>query len=68
VASEDPEPNTNPKKELWKFILQTAISILTAILTALGASSCVHHLMYYFEIQGFKGLKKFSFWLPLLNL
>ena len=45
VSSEAPEPNTNPKKEIWKFILQTAISILTAILTALGASSCVHHLM-----------------------
>lgn len=45
VTSEDPEPNTNPKKELWKFILQTAISILTAILTALGASSCVHHMI-----------------------
>ena len=42
---EAPEPNANPKKEVWKFILQTAISILTAILTALGASSCVHHLM-----------------------
>ena len=45
VATEDPEPNANPKKEIWKFILQTSISILTAILTALGASSCVHHLM-----------------------
>jgi hypothetical protein len=45
VISEDPEPNANPKKEIWKFILQTVISILTAILTALGASSCVHHIM-----------------------
>ncbi len=45
VISEDPEPNANPKKEIWKFILQTVISVLTAILTALGASSCVHHLM-----------------------
>ena len=27
VASEDPEPNTNPKKELWKFILQTSASL-----------------------------------------
>lgn len=45
VTSDDPEPEANPKKEIWKFILQTAISILTAILTALGASSCVHHLM-----------------------
>ena len=33
----------NPKKELWKFILQTLISILTAILTALGATSCMSH-------------------------
>lgn len=31
------------KKNLWKFILQTLISILTAILTALGATSCVSH-------------------------
>ena len=32
-------------KELnfWKFILQTLISILTAILTALGATSCMSH-------------------------
>ena len=45
VTPENPESNENPKKELWKFILQTAISILTAILTAMGASSCVHHLM-----------------------
>lgn len=29
------------KKNLWKFILQTFISILTAILTALGATSCM---------------------------
>lgn len=45
ATPENPEPNENPKKELWKFILQTIISILTAILTALGASSCVHHMM-----------------------
>ena len=49
----DPVPDTangnatdeNPKKALWRFIIQTAISILTAVLTALGASSCVHALM-----------------------
>ena len=41
----DPEPETNPKKAFWKFVLQTLISILTAILTALGTSSCVHHLI-----------------------
>ncbi len=45
ATPESPEPNENPRKALWKFIIQTLISILTAILTALGASSCVHHLM-----------------------
>lgn len=41
-----PDPiQGSPKKALWKFIIQTIISILTAILTALGASSCVHHMM-----------------------
>jgi hypothetical protein len=29
------------KKEILKYALQTAINILAAILTALGASSCV---------------------------
>jgi hypothetical protein len=29
------------KKEFLKFALQTAINLLAAILTALGASSCV---------------------------
>ena len=29
------------KKEFWKFVIQTTISILSAVLTALGASSCV---------------------------
>lgn len=29
------------KKEFWKFAIQVCISILTAIATALGASSCV---------------------------
>ena len=29
------------KKEVWKFVIQTAISILSAIATALGVSSCV---------------------------
>lgn len=33
----------NSKKNFWKFILQTAINILAAVLTALGASSCVSH-------------------------
>lgn len=34
-------PMDDGKKNLWKFILQTLISILTAILTALGATSCM---------------------------
>ncbi|MBQ6681922.1 MAG: smalltalk protein [Prevotella sp.] len=28
------------KKETWKFIIQTAIAILTAIATTLGVTSC----------------------------
>lgn len=28
-------------KELWKFAIQTVINILAAILTALGATSCM---------------------------
>jgi len=35
------EPVGDSKKALWKFLLQTLISILTAILTALGATSCM---------------------------
>lgn len=35
------EPVDNSKKAFWKFVIQTLISILTAILTALGASSCM---------------------------
>ena len=34
-------PDGNSKEKLWKFILQTLISILTAVLTALGATSCM---------------------------
>ena len=29
------------KKETWKFIIQMVISILTAIATTLGVSSCM---------------------------
>ena len=29
------------KKETWKMVIQIAISILTAIATSLGVSSCV---------------------------
>ena len=35
--------NPDPKKALVKFLIQTAISVLTAILTTLGATSCVTH-------------------------
>jgi len=36
-------PVDDSKKAIWKFVIQTLISILTAILTALGATSCVSH-------------------------
>ena len=29
------------KKETWKFIIQTIVAILTAILTTLGVTSCM---------------------------
>ena len=29
------------KKSTWKFILQTAVAILTAIATSLGVTSCM---------------------------
>ena len=29
------------KKETWKFIIQTIVAILTAILTSLGVTSCM---------------------------
>jgi len=29
------------KKEVWKFVLQTVVSVLSAIITALGATSCL---------------------------
>ena len=32
------------KKETWKFILQTIASILTAIATTLGVTSCMGYL------------------------
>ena len=32
---------TTKNKKFWKFAIQTVINILTAILTALGATSCV---------------------------
>lgn len=36
-------PTDEGKRNIWKFVIQTIISILTAILTALGATSCVSH-------------------------
>ena len=35
------EVEKSPNKEFWKFVIQTLISILTAILTALGTTSCM---------------------------
>lgn len=29
------------KKEIWKFAIQTVINILAAVMTALGATSCM---------------------------
>ena len=29
------------KKDTWKFIIQTIVAILTAILTTLGVTSCM---------------------------
>ncbi|MBQ9644867.1 MAG: smalltalk protein [Prevotella sp.] len=29
------------QKEIWKFLLQTTIAILTAIATSLGVTSCL---------------------------
>ena len=43
VTTEVPEVTgqDSSKKTLWKFIIQTLINILAAILTALGATSCL---------------------------
>ena len=32
------------RKKVWKFVIQTVINILAAVLTALGATSCVSHV------------------------
>lgn len=32
---------TTSKKNCWKFVIQTVINILAAVLTALGATSCL---------------------------
>ena len=39
-----PEPGQDGKKAVWKFVIQTVINILAAVLTALGATSCVSHV------------------------
>ena len=31
------------KKETWRFVIQTAIAILSAVLTSLGVTSCMIH-------------------------
>ena len=33
--------NMNSKKDVWKFVIQTVIAILTAIGTTLGVTSCM---------------------------
>lgn len=42
IPSEGPAGNS--KQALWKFIIQTLINVLAAVLTALGAASCVAHV------------------------
>ncbi len=39
-------PGDNSKKTLWKFIIQTLINILAAVLTALGTTSCMSHILH----------------------
>lgn len=43
IPSEGPAGNS--KQAIWKFAIQTLINILAAVLTALGATSCVNHAM-----------------------
>ena len=37
-------PMDDSKKAMWKFIIQTLINILAAVLTALGTTSCMNAL------------------------
>lgn len=40
----DMDDNITPdesKNKFWKFVIQTAINVLAAVLTALGATSCM---------------------------
>ena len=34
-------PGGNSKKDIWKFVIQVLISILTALAAALGTTSCI---------------------------
>ena len=36
-------PGDDSKKNVWKFVIQTLISILTALAAALTTTSCVNH-------------------------
>jgi hypothetical protein len=36
-------PGDNAKKDIWKFVIQVLISILTALAAAIGTTSCVAH-------------------------
>lgn len=40
-----PLTGDNAKKARWKFIIQTLINILAAVLTALGTTSCINHIL-----------------------
>ena len=35
------DKTTMSKKEIWKFVVQSLLAILTALGTALGVSSCI---------------------------
>ncbi len=43
ASAMNPDPNKDSKKAIWKFIIQTLINVLAAVLTALGATSCMSH-------------------------
>ena len=46
------------KRQVWRFVIQTAISILTAIATALGVTSCMA-AVYPRQSMGLIARKKF---------
>ena len=41
VETSEQGQEQNSKKAFWKFIIQTVINVLAAVLTALGATSCI---------------------------